>query len=228
MSGTEAVRFGQRVRQLRERLDLTQAELARRAFVSRSYIAHVETGRNLPSLDVVDRLVAALGVSRMDLLMSEFEPPPRREDLVVRILEEVTGQISGVPIPYFGPVPADVDRWAYATEEGRRVPVLPEWIGTRSPDEFLVVQASGDCLRTRGIHVGYLVLLQRGNGRQPTTGEIVLARINDEYTLKVFHRVGESIELRDGDGRLAHRVSSADAFEVVGVHVGHWFMRVPH
>jgi DNA-binding XRE family transcriptional regulator len=60
--------------------DLTQAELAARAGVSRQLVAAVESGRNSPGVDAALGLAAALGTSVEDL----FAPAPR--DVVVSVL----------------------------------------------------------------------------------------------------------------------------------------------
>lgn len=57
------------LKDLRERSELTQEELARRSKVARGYVAKLEAGhaRN-PSIDILKRLAKALGVSVGDLL----------------------------------------------------------------------------------------------------------------------------------------------------------------
>ena len=57
------------LRQLREREDLTQEELANKAKVARSYVALLEAGRKKnPSLEILKRLARALGVPVTELL----------------------------------------------------------------------------------------------------------------------------------------------------------------
>ncbi|HEX3921764.1 MAG TPA: helix-turn-helix transcriptional regulator [Streptosporangiaceae bacterium] len=53
--------FGRRVRLLRKRAGTTGKQLADVARVSQPTISKIETGRILPSLDVVERIVTALG-----------------------------------------------------------------------------------------------------------------------------------------------------------------------
>lgn len=55
--------LGQRLRALRLEAGLTQAELARRTGIHRPNIARVEAGRHTPSLETVQRLAEAIGVS---------------------------------------------------------------------------------------------------------------------------------------------------------------------
>jgi transcriptional regulator with XRE-family HTH domain len=60
--------FASRLRELRHSRGLTQAELARQAHVTVSYIWRLETGGAAPGIDLVDRLARALGSSPTELL----------------------------------------------------------------------------------------------------------------------------------------------------------------
>ena len=62
------VEFGDRIRQRRHHLGLSQEALAREASINRTYIASLEAGRRNPSLDMMARLALALGVDLGDLL----------------------------------------------------------------------------------------------------------------------------------------------------------------
>ncbi len=55
-------RLGARLRELRLKAGLTQAELARRTGIHRPNIARVEAGRHTPSLETLARLAEAIGV----------------------------------------------------------------------------------------------------------------------------------------------------------------------
>jgi DNA-binding XRE family transcriptional regulator len=64
-------KLGQRLRELRRGAGLTQAELARRTGIHRPNIARVEAGRHTPSLDTLNRLASAIGVSTTQVLSEE-------------------------------------------------------------------------------------------------------------------------------------------------------------
>ena len=68
--------FGGVVRELRLELGLTQAAVAKRARVTGSYLARVELGQVHPSMGVVQRIAAALGVSVAALLEARGYVPP--------------------------------------------------------------------------------------------------------------------------------------------------------
>jgi transcriptional regulator with XRE-family HTH domain len=57
------VKFGQRVRALREERHLTQEELAERAQISVDFLSLIERGRNSPSFENLEILASALGTS---------------------------------------------------------------------------------------------------------------------------------------------------------------------
>jgi transcriptional regulator with XRE-family HTH domain len=61
-------RFSDRLRSLRREKGMTQAELARRASMSESYLRRLESASAAPGIDLLDRLATALGVPPTDLL----------------------------------------------------------------------------------------------------------------------------------------------------------------
>lgn len=67
-------RFAARLRELRLSRGMTQAELARQAHVTVSYIWRLESGGAAPGIDLVDRLATALGTTLTDLLPTTPSP----------------------------------------------------------------------------------------------------------------------------------------------------------
>ncbi|NLY93350.1 MAG: helix-turn-helix transcriptional regulator [Myxococcales bacterium] len=63
---------GRRVRELRIKAGITQAELARRTGIHRPNIARVEAGKHMPSLETVARLAEALGTSPARILEGTY------------------------------------------------------------------------------------------------------------------------------------------------------------
>ncbi|WP_212748774.1 helix-turn-helix transcriptional regulator [Nocardia cyriacigeorgica] len=55
-----AVELGRAIRERREDLGLSQTELARRAGTSQAAISRLEAGEHVPTLNLLDRLAAAL------------------------------------------------------------------------------------------------------------------------------------------------------------------------
>lgn len=63
--------FGSRIRQLRERADVSQEDLAHAIGMSRRYLSGIERGESNPTLDQLLRLATGLDVEVADLM------PPR-------------------------------------------------------------------------------------------------------------------------------------------------------
>lgn len=60
--------MSEKIKMYRERLGLTQSELARRAKVNRAYLNQIENERLEPGLSVLSRIAKVLGVSVKELL----------------------------------------------------------------------------------------------------------------------------------------------------------------
>lgn len=64
-------KVGQRIRQLRKELDISQEALALKAEVDRTYVTDVENGRRNVSVEILERLIAALEVSIAEFFTSK-------------------------------------------------------------------------------------------------------------------------------------------------------------
>ncbi len=69
--------LGRNVRLVRKRLRLSQEALANEAGIDRTYVSGIERGLRNPSINLLERLSAVLGVSPADLLA---ETPPANEE----------------------------------------------------------------------------------------------------------------------------------------------------
>ena len=89
-------RLGARIRMLRQSHRLSQEELADRTGLHPTYIAKIELGLRLPSLEVLSRLAAALGTSVASIVEAMEQPhgssPQREAEILVQGLSP--GQIS--------------------------------------------------------------------------------------------------------------------------------------
>lgn len=133
------------------------------------------------------------------------------------VVEEMGGFVS---IRILGYVPADTTRWAAWEHEDRSMPFPREMLGSRSPDQFFVLIASGDCLIRRGISDGAYVLVRKLDaGERPQHDRMVVVRVGSEYTLKVWSIEDGRTRLRDGDGNLIAELDTADDVQVIGVVV---------
>ena len=68
LADTVTVRFGKRLREVREEAGISQERLADLAKLHRTYVSSVERGKNNISLVNIERLAAALGVTMGELM----------------------------------------------------------------------------------------------------------------------------------------------------------------
>lgn len=69
MKMTLCYQFGMRVRYLRERLHLSQEDLALEINLSKNYISDIECGRRNPSLKTIEKIAIGLRVDLSTLLL---------------------------------------------------------------------------------------------------------------------------------------------------------------
>lgn len=80
-------------------------------------------------------------------------------------------------------------------------PAEEELLDTLSLDEFLIrrpeatflLKVTGDSMLEAGIHPGDMVLVERGTTPKP--GDIVVAQVDDEWTLKYYNKDREGVRL---------------------------------
>jgi transcriptional regulator with XRE-family HTH domain len=76
MADDERTRLAQNLRELREARSLTQQELSDRSGVPRPTLAHLESGQGNPTLTVLMKVAAALGIG-IEALVSASKPKVR-------------------------------------------------------------------------------------------------------------------------------------------------------
>lgn len=64
-------KVGGRIRELRHKLDISQEALGNKAGVDRTYVTDVENGRRNISVEVLEKLIVALGVSFQEFFDSK-------------------------------------------------------------------------------------------------------------------------------------------------------------
>lgn len=61
-------KFGEKIRSIRKKKGLSQEELSFRASLHRTYISDIERGSRNVSLENIEKIAKALGISTKDLL----------------------------------------------------------------------------------------------------------------------------------------------------------------
>lgn len=83
--------FAERLKEVRRCRYMTQAELARKAYVLSSYISDLENVKTAPGIDLVDRLAKALETSATDFLPESTSPetPAVLAEQTKRLLDDL-------------------------------------------------------------------------------------------------------------------------------------------
>ena len=100
---------------------------------------------------------------------------PLRRSLALPVVGEVA---AGFPSP--------------AEEELRDIISFDEYLVTRPESSFLL-KVSGDSMEGEGIMEGDLVIVERG--REPRNGDVVVAEVDGEWTIKYFRKEGKDVVL---------------------------------
>ena len=118
-------------------------------------------------------------------------------------------------LPFYGIIAAGRPVEAVAGNDSVVVP--DHLLGDRGNDHF-VLQVVGDSMIDEGIHDGDLVVVSRRE--TASTGEMVVALVGDEATLKRFYPEGPSIRLQPANARMQPLMVPADDVKVQGIVVG--------
>lgn len=119
-------------------------------------------------------------------------------------------------VAVIGRVPADGVRWAAMTEEWS-VEVPRERL--RNTADPIGLEVTGDCFRSLGIWSGDVVICDRVEGRRPHDRDLVVVRIGDGISLKRWCIAEDTVELRDGNEQVVHRITNGDDVEVLAFFV---------
>lgn len=65
-------KVGQRIKELRNELGISQEALANKAGVDRTYVTDVENGRRNISVELLEKLIKALGISIQDFFTNKL------------------------------------------------------------------------------------------------------------------------------------------------------------
>jgi DNA-binding XRE family transcriptional regulator len=86
--------FAHNLKEKRRNCGFSQAKLAEMVSVSTHHIATIETARNYPALDLVERMANALGIEVHELFINPLSPREEMEHLYQAVAKNI-GQVVG-------------------------------------------------------------------------------------------------------------------------------------
>ena len=167
--------IGNKIKFLREKLEISQEQLANKINVSPSTIAMYETNKRQPNYETLSKLAYIFNCTT-DYLLGLSET--RTSDIFINI--PVVGKISaGKPI------------LAQENIEGV-LPVDPNIYGITNPKEYFYLRISGNSMNQK-VKNGDYALIHKQNYAE--TGDIIVAIVNgdDEATLKKYKKINDNL-----------------------------------
>lgn len=195
--------FGQVLQEIRQLRNLSQEQLAFESELDRTYISQLERGKKMPTIQTLFSLSASLGVSPEEIIAQIH-----RHD--GQWLKEPTGLNVALPI-----YATQVSCGQPISQDHRVEEVLPiQDLIVKNPGETFFVKASGDSMNPTISEGDYLVV---DKGPSPQSGQIILAQVNNEFTVKRYYPTKEGVKLKSDNPHFADIfITDEQAFLVCG------------
>lgn len=208
--------FGNILKKIRQDNSLTQEELAKKIETSRSNIANYENDKNMPSIDVLDKLAKTFNCS-IDYLLgkSDIKNP------------EVTSTISDkiYMCPVYGQIPAGEPNWAEECIEGR-LPLDPNLMNIVDPEECYFLRVNGESMN-KIIKNGAYALIRKADWVE--NGDIAVVLVNGyDATLKKFTKNNDVVVLEpmSNDPTFQTQIYTKDTpIKIIGKYIGKMEMK---
>jgi repressor LexA len=139
----------------------------------------------------------------------------RGMELLRRPLAAEPGPSPASEVPFLGRIAAGRPIEAVASDENLTVP--QHLLGAR-PGEHYVLRVVGDSMIEEGIHDGDLVVVLRRD--RADSGEMVVALVGNDATLKRFYPEGPTVRLQPANPAMQPLRVAAAEVQVQGVVVG--------
>lgn len=174
------LQYGQTLKLFRVAAHLSQEELAEKSDLDRTYISMLERDIKSPTLQTMIHICEALGVS------------------LDRFTAQMTyGNVIKEPIKREIKLPLMGTRVACGTPVGENhfieKEITLEKLIIKHPEDSFVVQAMGDSMSPTINSNDYLIIDKNQTARN---GQIILAQVDNEFTVKRFFKEGKQIILK--------------------------------
>jgi DNA polymerase V len=194
-----SLKFGQALKEARLSKGLSQEELALESELDRTYISMLERDVKNPTLGTISKLSKSLGITPLDLVSrsqqlagntlssrSSFSRKPSTRPLFY-------GTSVSCGKPFLG---------EHSTE--KELSLDEEFV--KNPTDTFFIKSSGDSM-TPTIWDGDIMIISKR--KKPQNGQVVLAQIGNEYTIKRYFKTNKGIKLVPDNGD--HNEISVDA-----------------
>lgn len=203
--------FGNNLKKIRLDNDLTQEELAKKINTSRSNIANYENDKNMPSVDILEKMSKVLNCS-IDFLLGKND-------------EQELNKFKYYMCPVYGRISAGQPNWAEECIEGR-IPIDTELMNIVNPEECFFLRVNGESMNKEIKNGGYALIRKTDLVKD---GDIAVVLVNGyDATLKIFNRQGDFILLEpmSTDPVFKTQVYGKDTeIKIIGKYIGKMEMK---
>lgn len=203
--------FGNNLKKIRLDNDLTQEELAKKINTSRSNIANYENDKNMPSVDILEKMSKVLNCS-IDFLLGKND-------------EQELNKFKYYMCPVYGRISAGQPNWAEECIEGR-IPIDTELMNIVNPEECFFLRVNGESMNKEIKNGGYALIRKTDLVKD---GDVAVVLVNGyDATLKVFNRQGDFILLEpmSTDPVFKTQVYGKDTeIKIIGKYIGKMEMK---
>lgn len=204
--------FGNILKKIRIENNLTQEELAKKTTTSRSNIANYENDKNMPSIDILEKLSKIFGCSIDYLLGKTTENSISISDKIYMC-------------PVYGQIPAGEPNWAEECIEGR-LPLDPNLMNIVDPEECYFLRVNGESMN-KIIKNGAYALIRKADWVE--NGDIAVVLVNGyDATLKKFTRNNDVVVLEpmSNDPTFQTQIYTKDTpIKIIGKYIGKMEMK---
>ena len=204
--------FGNNLKKIRQKHEMTQEELAKKINTSRSNIANYENDKNMPSIETLNNLSEVLNCST-DYLLGKSDIRNTTSNI-----DESYKKIYMCPV--YGQISAGQPNWAEECIEGR-LPLDPDLMGIVNPEEHFFLRVNGESMN-KVVRNGAFALIHKQDIVED--GEIAAVLVNGyDATLKKFTRQGDMIilEPESNDDSFKTQVYDKNTpIKILGKYVG--------
>jgi DNA polymerase V len=177
-----ALKFGKILSEIRQLRNLSQEQLAHESDLDRTYISQLERGKKMPTIQTLFSLSQSLNVSPADLIAKISGRTP--------IVDKLALQEATVHFPIYA---TGVSCGSPITQDHRIEEILSlDDLLVKNPAHTFFIKANGDSMSPRIMDGDYLVVDIK---IPPTSGQVILAQLNNEFTIKRFIQHVDKVEL---------------------------------
>lgn len=189
--------FGHNLKRLRNNKNWSQEELAHRAQLDRTYISMLERGVRNPTLAIMEDLSKALDVDLTALLKGSGPQSSKGPAKASRPLFYGTSVSCGRPVASEDVIEKEIS--------------LDEWVIKKAESTFFI-KAIGDSMEPTIFHHDLLMVEQH---HRPKDGEIVLLRLDGEFSVKRLKKNSKDKDDFEADNPFYQNISAKDYAEVI-------------